>query len=142
MQSTPRDSRASRPAKGLWLRFVRRNRFLLLFVTVLIFASVMVVRQFMKNQVAHFELREDFILLHDRGQVKACDRLYQSLIESLPDTSEKVLLDDLQRTSFLVTGKEPDPDNPVWRYHVSVKKELQRRSEQRLSRALELAERE
>ena len=85
---------------------------------------------------AHVELREDFLLLHERGETKACDALYQQLIEQLAGLDEKSLADDFQRTRLVVDPKTPDVSNPVWKYCVSVKKELQRRSEQRLARVL------
>jgi hypothetical protein len=118
------------------MRFLRRHQYLLCFLGVLVFASVMVVHQFLVNQSAHVELREDFLLLHERGETKACDALYQQLIQALPGMDEKSLVDDLQRTQLLIDPKTPDKENLVWKYYVSVKRELQRRSEQRLSRVL------
>jgi hypothetical protein len=134
------DLKPTRAAYGPGMRFLRRHRYLLLFLAVLVFGCVMVLNQFIANESAHLQLREDFILLQERGEGRACQQLYQSLIEALPDTSDKILLDDLQRTALLVNSKTPDLDNLVWKYHVSVKKELQRRSEQRLSRAIQRAE--
>ena len=96
----------------------------------------MVLRQFLANQSAHVELREDFLLLHERGEAKACDAFYQQLIQALAKLDEKSLVDDLQRTRPLVDPKTHDVENPVWKYYVSVKNELQRRSEQRLARVL------
>ena len=99
----------------------------------------MVLWQFMANQSAHVQRREDFILLHDRAEKKACERLYQLLIQELPDLSERSLVDDLERTSLLVNPKTPDLDNLVWKYYVSVKNELQKRAERRVERALKEA---
>ena len=48
------------------MQFLRRNRFSLIFLALLIFCSVMVVRQFLANQSKHLELREAFILLFSR----------------------------------------------------------------------------
>jgi cell division protein FtsL len=118
------------------MKFLRRNQYLLCFLAVLVCASVLVVRQFLANQSAHVELREDFILLHDRGEAADCDDLYQRLIQELATLDEKALVDDFERTSLLADSKSPDPQNLVWRYHVSVKKELEKRSEQRLARIL------
>jgi hypothetical protein len=119
------------------MKFLRRNQYLLCFIAVLVLSSIMVVRQFLANQSGHVELREDFILLHDRGETAACDSLYQQLIQELVALDVKTLVDDLQRTSLLVDPKTPDVQNPVWKYHVSVKKELEKRSERRLARILE-----
>jgi hypothetical protein len=121
------------------MRFLRRNEYLLLFLAVLVLSCVMVVRQYLANQSAHVELREDFILLQERNQPQACARLYQMLIQQLPGLSEKALVDDLQRTAMLVDPKTPQLDNLVWKYYVSVKKELEQRSDHRLARALERA---
>ncbi len=118
------------------MRFLRRHQYLLCFLGVLVFSSVMVLRQFLANQSAHVELREDFLLLHERGEAKACDVLYEQLIQALAKLDEKSLVDDLQRTRLLIDPKTPDKENLVWKYYVSVKNELRRRSELRLARIL------
>ena len=122
------------------MKFLRRHQYLLCFLAVLVLSSTMVVRQFLANESAHVDLREDFILLHDRGETAACDSLYQQLIQELATLNAKTLVDDLQRTSLLVDLKAPDVQNPVWKYYMSVKKELEKRSEQRLARILERVE--
>jgi hypothetical protein len=122
------------------MRFLRRNQYLLAFVAVLVFAAVMVVRQFIANQSAHVQMREDFLVLHDRREIKSCERIYQVLIQQLPDLDDRALADDLERTAMIVDPKTPDLDNLVWKYHTSVKNELQKRAEQRLSRAVERAD--
>ena len=124
------------------MRFFRRNQYLLCFLAVLVFSCVMVLQQFIANQSAHVEMREDFLLLHDRGETKPCERLYQLLIQQLPDLTEKSLVDDFQRASLLVDLKTPDLDDLVWKYHVSVKNELRKRSDERLARALRRAEKQ
>ncbi len=118
------------------MRFLRRHQFLLCFLAVLIFSSVMVVRQFPANQSAHVELREDFILLHERGQTQPEERLYQLLVQQLPELNDKTLVDDLQRTAMLLDSKTPQLDNLIWKYQAGVKNELQKRSERRLAQAL------
>jgi hypothetical protein len=119
------------------MRFLRRHQYLLCFLGVLVLASVMVIRQFLANQSAHVQLREDFLLLHERGEEQACDALYQQLIPALQHLDEKSLVDDLQRTRLLVDPKAPDKNSLVWRYYVSVKNELEHRSEQRLAHILQ-----
>jgi len=118
------------------MRFLRQNQYILLFLAVLVFSSVMVVRQFVGNQSAHIDRREDFILLHERGEDKACAWLYQRLIQELPGLSDRSLIEDVVRTSLLVDPKQPALDNLVWKYYVSVNKEFQRRAESRLERAI------
>lgn len=123
------------------MRFFRRHQYVLCFLAVLFFSSVMVVRQIARNQAEHVQLREDFILLDENGESKPEERLYQMLIEELPGLDEKALVDDLQRTAMLVDPKAPQTDNLIWKYQVSVKNELQKRSEQRLARARQEASR-
>jgi hypothetical protein len=118
------------------MQFLRRHQYLLCFLGVLVLSCVLALRQFLANQSGHVELREDFLLLHERAEAKACDSLYQQLIQDLPHVDDKSLVDDLQRTRMLVDPKTPDLNNLVWKYHVSVKNELQRRSEKRLARVL------
>jgi len=123
------------------VRFLRRNQYLLCTLAVLAFSCVMVLRQFQVNDAAHVALREDFILLHERGKIQSCQHLYEALIRQLPDLSDRTLVEDLERAALLVDPRNPapDPDNPVWKYYVSLKRELQTRAEPRL-RALEHTE--
>src|SRR5258708_27703571 len=123
------------------MRFLRRNQYVLCFLAVLVISCVMVLRQFMANQSAHVERREDFILLQERGQTQPCERLYQVLIQELPGLTDRSLVDDLERAAMLVDTKTPDHSNLVWKYYVSVKNELQKRSERRLAHGLEQADR-
>jgi hypothetical protein len=118
------------------MRFLRHNQFLLLTVAVLVFASVMVIRQFLANQSAHTDRREDLIVLHERGETKAEAWLYQRLIQELPSLSDRSLVDDLERTSALVDTRKTDLDNLLWKYYVSVKKEVERRAQRRLERII------
>ena len=122
------------------MQSLRRHKYLLCFLGVLVFSSIMVLRQFMANQSAHVELREDFLLLHERGEIKAGDALYQQLIQELADLDEKSLVDDLQRTRLLIDPQTPDKENLVWKYYMSVRNELRRRSEKRLAHILEQSE--
>ena len=122
------------------MQFLRRNRYLLCFAAVLVLSSVMVLKQFLANESAHVEMREDFLLLSDRGEVKSSERLYQLLIQQLPDLNDKSLVDDLERTAMLLDPKTPAPDSLVWKFNVSVKNELRNRAEQRVARALERAQ--
>ncbi len=122
------------------MRFLRRNQYLLCFAAVLVFSAVMVVRQFLINQSAHVELREDFILLCERNETKASERLYQLLVQELPSVSEKGLVEDLERSAMLVDPRTTTTDSLLWKYYVSVKNELDKRSRNRLPRALRRAE--
>ena len=122
------------------MRLLRQNQYPLLVLAVLILSSVLVIRQFIANQSAHIDRREDFILLHSRDEKKACAWLYQRLIQELPGLSDRSLMDDVVRTSLLVDPKKPDLENLVWKYYVSVNKEFQRRAESRLSQVIAKAE--
>jgi hypothetical protein len=114
------------------MRFLRRNQYLLCTVAVLVLASVMVLRQFMSNETAHIQRREDFLLLHERGQTVPCVQFYERLIQELPALSDRLLVDDLQRTTLLLDSNQSNVDNPVWKYNVSLKRELQQRAHKRL----------
>ena len=122
------------------MRFIRQNQYPLLVLAVLILSSVLVVRQFLANQSAHIDRREDFILLHQRGETKACAHLYQRLIQELPDLGDRSLIEDVVRTSLVVDTKKPDLENLVWKYYVSVNKEFQRRADSRLNQVIAQAE--
>jgi hypothetical protein len=115
--------------------FFRRNKQPLVVLAALVFASVLVLRQFMANQAAHIELREDFVLLIEHTEEKSASRLYQLLVQELPNLSDMALVEDLQRTFMVLNTNSPAADNLVWKYQVSVKNELQKRSEKRIARA-------
>jgi hypothetical protein len=121
------------------MQFLRRNQYLLLALAMLVFTSVMVVRQFLANQSAHVQRLEDFLLLHDLAEMKLCEHRYQLLVQELPELNDRALVQDLQRTAMVVDAKTPQLDNLVWKYHVGVKNELKRRSEKRLNSALQQA---
>ena len=122
------------------MQVLRRNRFSLVFLALLIFCSAMVVRQFMANQSKHLELREAFILLYSKGYRPEAERLYKRLLRDLEAIPNKTLMDDYQRTLLLVDPMTQQPDNLIWRYHWTVSKELEKRSESTLLRARKLAE--
>jgi len=122
------------------MRFLRRHRFVLVFLGVVIICSILVVRQFLANQSAHIEMREDFILLQQKGHIKPTERLYQLLVQQLPNMSDMVLVDDLQRTLMLIDPKVQQVDNLVWKYHWAVKHHLDRRVERRVARLLKQIE--
>ena len=118
------------------MRFLKRHRFALLFMAFLVLCSILVQWQFLQNQSAHVRMREDFILLHQRGHTKPTERLYQLLIQDLPDESDSSLIDDFQRTNMLIETNKPQPASLLWKYHVSVGNELNRRAEKRLAQIL------
>lgn len=121
------------------MQFLRQHRFTLLFMVLLVFCSVMVIRTLRAQQNEHIEIREAFILLHTRGYTNEAARLYQRLLSDYPKLSNKELLDDFQRTLLLVDPGTQQPGNLVWKYHWTISNELERRSESTLVRALELA---
>ena len=127
------------------MRPFRGNRFALIFFVLLIFSSVMVVLQFMANQSKHVELRENFILLYSKGYPEKAERLYKRLLRELEGLPNKALMDDYQRTFMLVYPATQQPDNLIWKYHLTVRNELVKRSEGTegtLQRALKMAEEE
>lgn len=122
------------------MRFLRQYRFVLLFFALLVFCSIMVVRQMNVKQSRHVELREAFILLHTRGYTNEAIRLYQRLLRDVPTLSNKQLLDDFQRTLLLVDPALPQTNNLVWKYHWFVSNKLDEKAESTLVRARKLAE--
>jgi len=121
------------------MRFLKRNQFLLVFVAVIIFCSVMVMRQFLVNQWEHVDLREDFIVLHDTEKTRGAERLYQLLIQELPDLPDRALIDDEQRLTILFASQKPPPEDLIWKYYVSVQNELKSRTDERVTQALKRA---
>lgn len=119
------------------MRFIRY--FALGSFLIVVFSSVMVVRQFIVNQSRHEELREAFILLCNKGYTEESQRLYQRLLLRLEETPQKNLIEDIQRTSMLVNPAEPHTDNLIWKYHWSVKNELEKRTTTELAKALKVA---
>lgn len=117
------------------MRFLKRHQAFLIFVAVLIFCSVMVIRQFILNQYKHVDLREDFIVLHDENKFKGAERLYQMLIQDLPDVPDRVLVDDEQRLKYVLSQEKTSGDDLLQKYFVSVQNELKRRLPQRVARA-------
>jgi hypothetical protein len=122
------------------MHLLRQSRFLLIFLGLVLFCSVMVVRQYRSNQAKHVELREAFILLYTKNYQKESRRLYDRLINEVEKLSNRALLDDFQRTLMLVDPATQQPDNLLWRYHWTISNELEKRSESTLLRALKLAE--
>jgi len=122
------------------VRRIRRYRAVIFFGAMLVLSSVLVVLQYRANQSRHLELREALILLHSRGYTNEASRLYDKLLRDLPKLSSRGLMEDFQRTRGLVNPAEPQPDNPVWRYHWVVSNELETRSESTLVRARKLAD--
>ena len=126
------------------MRFVRQYRFILLFFLLLIFCSVMVLRQINAKQSKHVELREAFILLHTRGYTNEAHRIYDKLLLEIPKhtgkLSDKQLLEDFQRTLLLVDPYREQTNNLIWNYHWMLSNELDRRSESTLVRARSLAD--
>jgi hypothetical protein len=121
------------------MRFLLECKFALIFAAVLIFCSVMVLRQARINQTAHAELREAFIILHSRGYTNQTQRLYNRLLRDLQKISNRDLREDFQRTLTLVDPAVQQPQNLIWKYHWTVSNELEKRSESSLARALEIA---
>jgi hypothetical protein len=119
------------------MRFLKRYRFFLLCLAVLICASILVVQQFLAAETAHFTLREDMIVLFEKGKTAEAEHVYQRLVEELSGVSDKILVDDYQRTALLLQGKEQNVSSLVYKYHWAVKQYLEKRSEQRLASALQ-----
>src|SRR3954465_14229232 len=122
------------------MRFLRRYTFVWAFLALLVFCSVMVIRQLDRNQSKHIELREAFILLYSKGYSDKAQRLYDRLLRELQSESNRTLFDDFQRTLQLVDPTAKHPENLIWRYHWTLSNELETRSESTLARALKISE--
>jgi hypothetical protein len=122
------------------MHFLRQYQFLLLFLAVLFFSSVMVVRQMERNHGQHAQVREAFILLHTRGHDEHAQRLYNRLVGNLRKMPDRTLIEDFQRTLPLVDPETVQVGNLLWSYHTHIRRELEQRVEKNIIRALELAE--
>ena len=115
------------------MRFLKRHKHGLGFMAVLLLCSLLVQWQIIENRSTHVRMREDFILLHERGHVKLTERLYQRLVQSLPEQSDESLLADFQRTAALVDTNKPQLENLLWKYHITVRNEANQRAEKRVA---------
>ena len=122
------------------MHFLRQHKFVLSFLLLLVFCSVMVIRQLDARKSKHVELREAMILLQTGGYTNQADRLYLRLLGELNKLSNKGLIEDWQRTVILIDPGTHQPSNAVWRYYWTVRNEMERRSESTIQRALKLAE--
>jgi hypothetical protein len=122
------------------VRLLRQYHFVWTFLVLLVFCSVMVLRQFRINHQRHNDLREAFILLHSKGYTNQAERLYYRLLVQIERAPHRVLFDDYQRTMMLVEPDVPQPRNLIWKYHRTVGDELERRAPKAFARALKLAE--
>jgi hypothetical protein len=122
------------------IRFLRQYRFVLLFLVLLVFCSIMIIHQFRVNEDKHVELREAFILLYIKGYKPESERIYQRLLEQTPRLSNKQLLEDFYRTLMLIDPTSQQTNNLIFNYHWYVSKQLDVRSEGTLMRAKELAD--
>src|SRR5262245_29227456 len=122
------------------MTFFRQYRYVLLGMAALVVCSVLVVHYLNAGKSRHVEIREAFILLHTRGYTNQAFRLYNHLLNDLPELGNKQLIDDFQRTLLVVDPTSHQPENLIWKYHWTVSNELERRSESSLVRALKIAE--
>lgn len=111
-------------------------------MVLLVFCSVMVVQQYRAKQARHVELREAFILLYTGGYTNEANTLFIRLLRDLENLDNKELLDDWQRTVILVDPNSSQPDNLIWKYYWTVRKQMEKRSESSIQKARKLAEEE
>lgn len=122
------------------MRFIRERKFLLAMAVVLSFSAVMAVRQFAQNQARHAELREAFIFLHSRGHNAEAEKLYSRLLWNLESEPTRHLIEDVQRTASLAPTNQSPSTNILIRYHITIKKELEKRFEEEYVKAKKLSE--
>ncbi len=121
------------------MRLLRQFPYVLSFLLLLVFCSVMVIRGLQARQTKRTELREAMILLQTRGYTNEALRIYGRLIQEIREVPNKSLLDDFQRTLLIIDPASKQHSNPIWSYHWVVSNEMERRSESTLARALKLA---
>jgi len=111
----------------------RRER-IWLFGTALVLAlcAVLTVHQFVENESHHAEVREAFILAHNKGDNVDAERLYDRLKYDMPEEPTRHLIDDLERTTVITPTNQSASSNLLVRYHLSVQHEVQRRVEKYL----------
>lgn len=131
------------------MRVIQRHRFLILFLVVLVFCTVMIIRQFQLNRTleaarreAHAERREALILLCTKGYKDDAAKLFERLLKDVPALSIDQLVDDFQRTMLIVNPAEHHEENLIWRYHWTVSKQLEVRAYDVVDRARKIAEKE
>jgi hypothetical protein len=124
------------------MRFLQQHKFILSFLALLFFSSVMVIRQFQVNQSRHSEYLNAFILLQTKGYTNQAQKLYFRLLNQLEDLPNQTLFDDFQRTLMVIDPSIHQPENLIYNYHWTVSKELEKRWERNLVDALKLAEEE
>lgn len=122
------------------MRFLREHRFLFWFLALLVFCSVMVVRQYRSNQSQHDELRDAFILLYTKGYRREAERIYERLIRDYYKLSNEQLNRDFFQTLVLIDPLATNQtNNLIYNYHWTVSKEMDKRLDRTLQRALKLA---
>lgn len=124
------------------MHFLQQYRFVLLFLALLVFCSVMVIKQLRANETKHEQIREAFVLLHTKGYTNQAQILYHRLLRELEQLPNEALIDDFYRTLLLIDPSTDQPNNLIWKYHWTVSHEMEKRSESTLMRALKLAEEE
>ena len=121
------------------MRFLRRHKFTLLFLGVLAFCSVMVIRQLRLRPAKHVELREAMILMQTGGYTNEASRLLLRLCPDVEKLSNRQLVEDWQRAVVLVDPSVHLPSNVIYQYYWAVRNEMERRGEGHIERARKLA---
>ncbi|HXI50648.1 MAG TPA: hypothetical protein VNM37_20065 [Candidatus Dormibacteraeota bacterium] len=121
------------------MHFLRQHKFVLSFLALLVFCSVMVIRRLDARKTRHVELREALILLQTGGYTNESDRLYLRLLNDVDRLSNRELIEDWQRTVVMVDPSSLQLSNAVWRYYWSVRKEMEHRGLDSIQRARKLA---
>ena len=125
------------------MRFLRQHKFTLLFLAVLVFCSVMVIRQMewtrSRKELKHVELREAMILLQTGGYTNEASKLYFRLWPEVGKLSDKQLLEDWQRAVVLIDPNLHQPSNTIYQYYWDVRREMERRADRHIDKARKLA---
>jgi cell division protein FtsL len=124
------------------MHFLKRHRFALLCLAVLLLANVLIWREFQARDLGHIRLREDFIALVATGHSQEAETDFQRLVAQMGQLSDRTLIEDFQRTQLLLDSKNPDTSSLIYKYQCALSLYLRKRSEDRLTLALDRARRD
>lgn len=122
------------------MQFVRQHKFVLSFLLLLVFCSIMVIRQLDARKSRHIELLDAMILLQTGGYTNEAERIYLRLLKDLDKLPTWALTEDWRKTVTLIDPDSPQTSNTIWKYHWTVRKQMEIRAESTIQRARKLAE--
>jgi len=123
------------------MNFLKRHQYALMILAVVILSCILITYQYLANDSAHVQVREDFILLATSGNVKQAEHLYQELILHLKDLPDQSLIADFQRLAVLDLREKQEPGSLAAKYMAAVQNTLEKRAADRVSKLLKSQDR-